>query len=692
MLRSTCRRFVAGHRCRAEGDAGRLGGASPRPRRRHLHRPARRVRACRRWCSARPTCWRQAHRLRAEFCIAVDGVVEIRPEGNANPEIATGDIEVNATSLTVLGESAPLPFQLDEPAGEEARLKYRYLDLRREGPGSAIRLRSKVNAAAREVLAEHDFVEIETPTMTRSTPEGARDFLVPARLQPGSFYALPQSPQLFKQLLMVAGMERYYQIARCYRDEDFRADRQPEFTQLDMEMSFVDADDVIAVSEEILKALWALIGYDLPTPLPRITYADAMRRFGSDKPDLRFGLELVECTDYFSDTPFRVFQAPYVGAVVMPGGASQPRRTLDGWQEFAKQRGHKGLAYVLVAEDGTLGGPVAKNLTDAERDGLAAHVGATAGGLHLLLGGTGEVGAGAARRDPHRDRQAAGPDRPERVGVHLGGGLAAVRARRRGDRRRRRGRRVRRVDGGAPRVHLAQAGVRGHVRHRSGHRAGQRLRHRVQRQRDRRRLDPYPPPRRPGTGVRDDGHRPRRSPGEVRIPVGRLHLRRAAARRHRVRLGPHHRAAGRHGLDPRGHRVPEVRRRRRPADRRARADHAAAAQGIGNRRQARRRTARRRVRACASPRRSCRSALAIRARTGAPEITTSTMVNDWWVWPRARTCSVGTPAASSAAAYASPSSRRGSNSAVTTIAGGSPDRSSARKGANRGSRRSAASM
>ena len=341
----------------------------------------------------------QAHRLRAEFCISVTGVVEIRPDGNANPDIATGEIEVNATALTVLGECAPLPFQLDETAGEEARLRHRYLDLRRAGPGNALRLRSKVNAAARAVLAEHDFVEIETPTLTRSTPEGARDFLVPARLQPGSFYALPQSPQLFKQLLMVAGMERYYQIARCYRDEDFRADRQPEFTQLDMEMSFVDADDVIAVSERVLAALWALIGVELELPLPRIGYAEAMRRFGSDKPDLRFGVELVECTDYFADTPFRVFQAPYVGAVVMPGGASQPRRTLDGWQEFAKQRGHKGLAYVLIGEDGTLGGPVAKNLTDAERDGLAGHVGAAPGdcvffaagaakGARALLGAT----------------------------------------------------------------------------------------------------------------------------------------------------------------------------------------------------------------------------------------------------------------------------------------------------------------
>lgn len=330
----------------------------------------------------------QAHRLRSEFCITVTGVVEIRPEGNSNAEIATGDVEVNATSLTVLGESAPLPFQLDETAGEEARLKFRYLDLRRDGPGQAIRLRSKVNAAARAVLDAHDFVEIETPTLTRSTPEGARDFLVPARLQPGSFYALPQSPQLFKQLLMVAGMERYYQIARCYRDEDFRADRQPEFTQLDMEMSFVDADDVIAVSEQILKALWGLIGYELTLPLPRISYADAMRRFGSDKPDLRFGLELVECADFFSDTPFRVFQAAYVGAVVMPGGASQPRRTLDGWQEFAKQRGHKGLAYVLVGDDGELGGPVAKNLSDAEREGLAGHVGAQPGDCVFFSAGS----------------------------------------------------------------------------------------------------------------------------------------------------------------------------------------------------------------------------------------------------------------------------------------------------------------
>ncbi|MGO4612911.1 aspartate--tRNA ligase [Nocardia sp. 2YAB30] len=336
----------------------------------------------------------QAHRLRAEYCVRVTGTVEPRPDGNENPDLPTGTIEVNVTELEVLNESAPLPFQLDEQPGEEARLKHRYLDLRREGPAHAIRLRSKVNAAAREVLARHEFIEVETPTMTRSTPEGARDFLVPARLQPGSFYALPQSPQLFKQLLMVGGIERYYQIARCYRDEDFRADRQPEFTQLDIEMSFVRQDDVILLAEEILVALWKLIGYEIPTPIPHMTYAEAMRRFGSDKPDLRFGVEITECTEYFKDTPFRVFQAPYVGAVVMPGGASQPRRQLDAWQEWAKQRGAKGLAYVLVNEDGTLGGPVAKNLSDAEREGLAKHVGAVPGDCVFFAAGAAKAQRG----------------------------------------------------------------------------------------------------------------------------------------------------------------------------------------------------------------------------------------------------------------------------------------------------------
>ncbi|MCX6395223.1 MAG: aspartate--tRNA ligase [Propionibacteriales bacterium] len=330
-----------------------------------------------------------AGHLRAEYCLKIVGEVVARKEGNENPNLATGAIEVVANEVVVLSEAAPLPFPISDhvDVGEEARLKHRYLDLRRSGPNAALRLRSNVNKAARDVLAGHDFVEVETPTLTRSTPEGARDFLVPARLAPGSWYALPQSPQLFKQLLMVAGMERYYQIARCYRDEDFRADRQPEFTQLDLEMSFVEQDDVIALTEEILVALWKLIGYDVPTPLPRMTYAESMRRYGSDKPDLRMDLELTECTEYFKDTTFRVFQAAYVGAVVMPGGASQPRKKLDAWQEWAKQRGAKGLAYVLVGDDGELSGPVAKNLTETEAAGLAAHVGANPGDCIFFAAG-----------------------------------------------------------------------------------------------------------------------------------------------------------------------------------------------------------------------------------------------------------------------------------------------------------------
>jgi aspartyl-tRNA synthetase len=333
----------------------------------------------------------RAHRLRSEFCLQVTGEVVARPAGNENPELPTGAIEVTVTDLVVLAESAPLPFPIDEHTGvgEEVRLRYRYLDLRRPAPAAAIKLRSAVNKAARTVLDAHDFVEIETPTLTRSTPEGARDFLVPARLKPGSWYALPQSPQLFKQLLMVAGMERYYQIARCYRDEDFRADRQPEFTQLDVEMSFVEQDDVLALSEEILAAVWALVGHEIPRPIRRLSYAEAMSRYGSDKPDLRFGIELTELTEYFANTQFRVFQNPYVGAVVMPGGASQPRKQLDGWQDWARQRGARGLAYVLVDEDGTVSekGPVTKNLTEEERSGLPAAVGANPGDCIFFAAG-----------------------------------------------------------------------------------------------------------------------------------------------------------------------------------------------------------------------------------------------------------------------------------------------------------------
>ena len=330
--------------------------------------------------------------LRAEWCLQIKGEVVLRPDGNANSSNPTGAIEVMGDDIVVLSESAALPFPVDSrndsEISEEVRLKYRYLDLRREKPAANMRLRSKVTSTIRRVMEDLDFLEIETPYLTSSTPEGARDFLVPVRLQPGSWYALPQSPQLFKQLLMVAGMERYYQIARCFRDEDFRADRQPEFTQLDIEMSFIDQADILAVAEKLLVKVWKeAVGYDIPTPIRHMTYADAMQNYGSDKPDLRFGLQLVEQTEFFKDTEFRVFQAPYVGSVLMPGGASSPRRELDAWQDWAKARGAKGLAYILVNEDGTLGGPVSKNISEKETAGIVAAAGAKPGDAIFFAAG-----------------------------------------------------------------------------------------------------------------------------------------------------------------------------------------------------------------------------------------------------------------------------------------------------------------
>ena len=330
--------------------------------------------------------------LRAEWCLKIIGEVIARPAGSENAKTATGEIEVVATEVEVLSEAAPLPFPVDSgdeaDISEEVRLKYRYLDLRREKPAENLRLRSKVTSVIRRIMEQEAFYEIETPYLTRSTPEGARDFLVPVRLQPGSWYALPQSPQLFKQLLMVAGMERYYQIARCFRDEDFRADRQPEFTQLDIEMSFIDQEDILNLIEKLLVEIWKEVkNYQIPLPIQRMTYKDAMDRFGSDKPDLRFGYELTEMTDFFKDTTFRVFQAPYVGAVVMPGGADSPRRELDAWQDWAKARGAKGLAYILVQADGSLAGPVAKNLSESEIANVASKAGAKAGDAIFFAAG-----------------------------------------------------------------------------------------------------------------------------------------------------------------------------------------------------------------------------------------------------------------------------------------------------------------
>jgi len=340
-----------------------------------------------------------AHDLRAEFCVLLAGELRQRPPGNENPDLPTGEVEVVADQIEILSECDPLPFPVEgtPEVNEEVRLKYRYLDIRRAEMAAALRARSTAAYLVSDVMRDHNFVNVETPFLTRSTPEGARDFLVPVRLQPGTWYALPQSPQLFKQLLMVSGLERYYQLVRCFRDEDFRADRQPEFTQVDIEMSFVTRRDVIEVAEDLVQRLWQEIaGYELARPIPQMTYSDAMARFGSDKPDLRFGCELADLTGYFADTGFGVFQAQHVGAVVMPGGAGQSRKELDGWQDWARSRGARGLAYVLIAADGAVSdaGPVAKHLGADERAGLSAAVGAGPGDCVFFAAGTSSAARG----------------------------------------------------------------------------------------------------------------------------------------------------------------------------------------------------------------------------------------------------------------------------------------------------------
>src|SRR5580698_8979770 len=506
-----------------------------------------------------------AHDLRAEFCVLVTGTVRQRPAGNENPELATGEIEVEVSEIEVLSESDPLPFQIENAAdlNEEVRLRYRYLDIRRPEMAAALRARSQAAYLVSDVMRAHRFVNVETPFLTRSTPEGARDFLVPVRLRPGNWYALPQSPQLFKQLLMISGLERYYQLVRCFRDEDFRADRQPEFTQIDIEMSFVTREDVVEVAEDLVERLWAEIaGYRVPRPIPRMTYADAMARFGSDKPDLRFGCELADLTGYFAQTEFRVFQAPHVGAVVMPGGAAQTRKELDGWQDWARSRGARGLAYVLIGADGQVSdsGPVVRHLSDAERAGLADAVGAGPSDCVFFAAGP-----------PNSARELLGAARLEigrRCGLIDPSAWAFTWV----------------VDGGAPPVHRAAAGVGGQVRRRARRGTGRRVRHRLQRHRDRRRVDPDPPARHAAAGVRRDRAVPGGSQVAVRLPTRRAAVRAAAARRDRVRLGPAADAADRPGLDPGRDRVPEGRLRAGSADRGAHADHAGAAQGGRDRR------------------------------------------------------------------------------------------------------------
>ena len=338
----------------------------------------------------------KAERLRSEFVIAVTGTVEAR-SGNedkeaVNKNLATGSIEVRAESLRILSESETPPFPIEENSRtkEELRLKYRYLDLRRPDIQRNLMLRSQIAILTRQFLAEEGFLEIETPTLIKSTPEGARDYLVPSRVHPGSFYALPQSPQIFKQLLMCSGYDRYFQLARCYRDEDLRADRQPEFTQIDMELSFVDVDDVLDVNERLLARLFQeILGKEIPQPIPRMTWQEAMDRFGSDKPDLRFGMELCDVSDVVKDCEFVVFKGALekggtVRGINAKGQGTMARKKIDALVEFAKGFGAKGLAYVAIQPDNTRKSSFAKFMSEEQMDALVAAMKGEAGDLLLF--------------------------------------------------------------------------------------------------------------------------------------------------------------------------------------------------------------------------------------------------------------------------------------------------------------------
>ncbi len=331
-----------------------------------------------------------AHDLRSEFVVAARGVVRKRPEGTENPNLKTGAVEVAVSELRVLNDSAPLPFMIEEDTdvSEITRLKYRYLDLRRATLQKKLMLRHRVAQAARNYLSENGFLEIETPVLTKSTPEGARDYLVPSRLNPAHFYALPQSPQLFKQILMISGFDRYFQIVRCFRDEDLRADRQPEFTQIDAEMSFVDSDDVIAVMEGLIARMFTESGVEVTTPFPRMSYDEAVSRFGLDNPDTRFGLELIDLTSVLSGSGFKVFsdaasKKGVIKALCVAGGAEFSRKDLDDLTEVAVSYGAKGLAWVKVTAEGWQS-PIAKFLSDAEKEAVTKALSATTGDLILF--------------------------------------------------------------------------------------------------------------------------------------------------------------------------------------------------------------------------------------------------------------------------------------------------------------------
>src|SRR5690606_10351387 len=341
----------------------------------------------------KPEMFAEAERLRSEFVIAVEGKVRDRPPGTVNPSLACGEVEVLAGSLTVLNKAKTPPFHHDETASEELRLRYRYLDLRREEMQRILRLRHSVTKAPRRFMDDHGFVDVETPLLTKTTPEGARDYLVPSRTHPGSFFALPQSPQLMKQLLMMSGLDRYYQIVRCFRDEDLRAERQPEFTQLDIETSFLAEEQIMQLMEELMRHVFrTALGDELPNPFPRITYAEAMRRFGSDKPDMRIPLEMVDVADLVRDCEFKVFAGPAadpagrVAALRVPeGGQKMTRKEIDDCTAFVGRYGAKGLAYIKANEkakgrDG-LQSPILKFLSDAAVQGILERTSAADGDL-----------------------------------------------------------------------------------------------------------------------------------------------------------------------------------------------------------------------------------------------------------------------------------------------------------------------
>ncbi len=474
-----------------------------------------------------------AERLRGEHVLSARGELVRREEGTVNPGLPTGEVELNVRELEVLADSETPPFEIveDDPVGEELRLRYRYLDLRREHMRDAIALRHEVTRTMRERLGDEGFLEIETPMLTRSTPEGARDFLVPARLQPGSWYALPQSPQLFKQLLMIGGFERYFQIARCFRDEAFRADRQPEFTQLDVEMSFVDEEDVMGLVDPLLRDVLAVGGIDIELPIERLSYDEAILRYGTDRPDRRVGHEIVELTEAFRGSEFKVFASVIESGGVVRGlkaSGEFPRSRFDALTEQAQSLGAGGLVWGVVEEGRGLRSPVAKFLSEDEIGRALDALGASEGDVVLIVADRAEVAArvlGALRLE------VAGPA-PE--GVHdvlwvvdfpmfewdeEAGPLRPA----------------------APSLHGADR--------RPGRRPGDvaqpRLRRRARRLGAGRRLDPHQPARRAAEGLRRAGHRARGGAGALRLPARGAALRGAAPWRDRVRPRPDRGAAGR---------------------------------------------------------------------------------------------------------------------------------------------------